>query len=155
MNLNVTAILEAIKDQQKQFMECYHQQQKLKLLPKLQVHYLNLKVSTCWKKSGALIGRLQKHFICITSAIKKERSFLLSCLDLDTYALLKILFEADNVTEKSFNVLVEKQSTHFKLSSHIQAAYHVLLQLQNATWTIVSRVGSFAEGVCKKLPLWM
>ena len=83
----------------------------------------------------------------MTSAVK--RAFLFSCLAADTYGLLQNLLGYDNVIEKLFDVLVQKLSTHFRLSTHFQAG-RCFSQLQNATWRIVLRVGSFVEEVSKR-----
>jgi len=57
----------------------------------------------------------------------KKRAFLLSCLDTEAVTLLQNLFGDDNfgddnVTEQTFDALTAKLSTHFKSSTHVQAA---------------------------------
>jgi len=52
----------------------------------------------------------------------KKRAFLLSCLDPETYNLLKNLFGEVNVSDQTFDNVVQKLSTHFTSSVHVQAA---------------------------------
>ena len=56
------------------------------------------------------------------SLIQAKRDFLLSCLDPDTFSLLRNLFGSTDVTGQPFDDLIDKLSAHFKSSTYVQAA---------------------------------
>ena len=75
------------------------------------------------------------------SSDEKRRACLLSWVGASTYNLLQNLFGGEKLADKTYKELTEKLHAHFKDVVHVQAARLRLLQLQNATRSVVRRLG--------------
>lgn len=118
------ALIESMKEQQKQFMDVISSLAKtepavqpLSSPPKFESFD---KTKEKWEQ---YLLRFKQH-LQLHNVIdgEKKRAFLLSCLDPETFGLLQNLFEANIVSEQTFDALTEKLSAHYKSSTHVQAA---------------------------------
>ena len=99
MDPNITAMIETIKEQQKQFMEALSTITKAETVvqsasspPKFESFD---KSKEKWEQ---YLQRLQQHFVLHDiGSQERKRAFLLSCLAPDTYGLLQNLFGEDKV----------------------------------------------------------
>ena len=125
MNPNVQALLETMKQQQLQFME------KLSNLTKTEpavAQSVNAppkfeSFDKATEKWDQYLMRFKQHLDLHNATDPgKKRAFLLSCLDPDTFSLLRNLFGFTDVTGQPFDDLIDKLSAHLKSSTHVQAA---------------------------------
>ena len=83
-------------------------------------HCQNLKVLSMTKKV------VRKHFELHNIRTPDQRKiYLLFCIDLNTYGLLKNLSGKVNVPTHTIDASVEKLSIYFKRFRHVQAARHL------------------------------
>ena len=67
--------------------------------------------------------RLNQHLeLYGVTEMDKKRAFLLSCLGPKTFSLLQNLFGEATIIEQPYATLTDKFSTHFKSTTHVQAA---------------------------------
>ena len=158
MDPTIAAILESMKEQQKQFIETLMNVRKEEPAAQLASSPPKFesfdKTNESWNQYLLrLVQHLELHNV---TNPEKRRAFLLSCLDPDTFSLLQNLFGAEKVTEKSFEELTSKLSAHFEDTIHVQAARYSFYQCKMeshqtyADWVAVLRgIARNCQFTCK------
>lgn len=158
MDPNITAILEYMKDQQREFMETLLNVRKEE--PAAQASNSPQKFESFNKTSESwnqYLQRLLQHLeLHNVKTSERKRAFLLSCLDPDMFGLLQNLCGSNKVTEKSFEDLISKLSAHFQDTIHVQAARYTFYRCRMepnqtyADWVAVLRgIARNCQFTCK------